>query len=244
MIVIPAIDIRKGKVVRLYRGLYNKETIYDTDPVSVAKKWAKNGAEILHIVDLDGAFYGELKNISVIKNILRSVKTKIHLGGGIRTLEQIKLVLDLGVDRVVMSTKLFEEDDDFFKNMDKDLLKKIIASIDSKAHVVLERGWTKQTSLNVEAAFKKIERLGIKSAVVTDISCDGTLSGPNEELLKEMLSRSKMNIICAGGISSSDDLISLKKIAVAYPNLFGVIIGKALYENKINLEEAITICEK
>ncbi len=238
MIIIPAIDIRKGKVVRLFRGLYKKETVYSDDPLSIAEKWKNECAQILHIIDLDGAFYGESKNTVVIEKIIKEVGLKVNLGGGIRTEDAVKKTLALGVHKVIMSTKIFE-DDNFLPSLDNYILQRIIVSIDSKAGVVLDRGWTGQTSLTVAQAIKKIEQAGIKTAVVTDVSNDGTLSGPNLELLKQILGSTKMDIIAAGGISGIEDIKTLKKLSIEYKNLYGTIIGKALYEDKINLREAI-----
>ncbi|MFH1062376.1 MAG: 1-(5-phosphoribosyl)-5-[(5-phosphoribosylamino)methylideneamino]imidazole-4-carboxamide isomerase [Candidatus Omnitrophota bacterium] len=238
MIITPAIDIRQGNVVRLFRGLYSKQTIYSTDPVSFAQKWKDQGAEILHIIDLDGAFYGESKNMEVIEKIIRQIKLKVHLGGGLRTEAAIKKVFALGVHKVIISTKVFE-DDKFLNKLDKDTLAKVIVSIDSKSGVVLDKGWTDQTSLTVAEAVKQIEKQGVKTAVITDVSSDGTLEGPNIPLLKQVLASCKMNILAAGGISGIEDIKALKKLSLEYGNLYGTIIGKALYEEKIDLKEAI-----
>jgi len=242
MIILPAIDIRKRNVVRLFRGLYSKETIYSNDPVAVAKKWQKQGAKFLHIIDLEGAFWGAPKNLEVVKNILSQVKLKVHLGGGLRSRDDIKKVLDCGVHRVILSTKVFE-DEQFLHNLEAALLKKIIVSIDIKAGRVLGKGWTKLTSVSLKDAVKKIEDAGVQLAVITDISSDGTLAGLNAALLTDILSSTKINIIAAGGIASIDDIKTLKQLELKYKNLFGVIIGKALYEEKINLKEAIQLCQ-
>jgi len=242
MIILPAIDIRKQNVVRLFRGLYSKETIYSNDPVAVAKKWQQQGAEFLHIIDLEGAFWGVPKNLEVVKDILSQVKLKVHLGGGLRSRDDIKKVLDCGVHRVILSTKVFE-DAQFLLNLGAELLKKIIVSIDIKAGLVLDRGWTEPTSVLLKDAVKKIEDAGIQLAVITDISSDGTLAGLNAGMLTDVLSSTKMNIIAAGGIASIDDVKTLKQLELKHANLFGVIIGKALYEDKINLKEAIQLCQ-
>lgn len=242
LVITPAIDIRKGNVVRLYRGLYSKETIYSKDPITVAKQWKNNGAEILHIIDLDGAFFGRLKNLEIVKKIISEVGLKIHLGGGIRSQETIKEVLEAGVHKVIMSTVIFQNEN-FLKGLDKGLLQKIIVSIDSKSGIVLDKGWTGQTSLSVEQAIGRIEGSGIGLAVITDISLDGTLSGPNIELLKRILRTTKIQIIAAGGISSIEDIKTLCALKKEYVNLYGAIIGKALYEGTINLREAIN-CAK
>jgi phosphoribosylformimino-5-aminoimidazole carboxamide ribotide isomerase len=240
MIITPAIDIRKGNVVRLFRGLYNKETVYSKDPVDFALKWKDQGAQILHIIDLDGAFYGESKNTIVIEKIIKQTGLKVHLGGGIRTKAAIEKALALGVYKVIMSTKVFE-DNNFLKSLDEKMRSKIIVSIDSKAGVVLDKGWTGTTSLSVSQAVKRVEQDGGKTAVITDVSNDGTLEGPNVELLEQVLSSCEMDIIAAGGIADIENIKTLKKLSLKHKNLYGTIIGKALYENKINLREAI-IC--
>ena len=236
--VTPAMDLRKGNVVRLYRGLYSKETIYSKNPVDVAKQWKDKGAQILHIIDLDGAFFGQLKNLAVIKKIINECELKIHLGGGIRSKEAIEEAIKIGVHKVIMSTKIFQ-DKSFLPSIEPALRDKIIVSIDSKAGVVLDKGWTAQTRLSVKEAIGIVEGSGIKTCVVTDISQDGTLMGPNVELLDEILSSTKMNIIAAGGMSSIEDVKTLRQLQKKHVNLYGVIIGKALYEGKINLKEAI-----
>ncbi|MBI4846374.1 MAG: 1-(5-phosphoribosyl)-5-[(5-phosphoribosylamino)methylideneamino]imidazole-4-carboxamide isomerase [Candidatus Omnitrophica bacterium] len=238
MIVIPAFDLKKGNVVRLFRGLYNKETIYSPDPVQVAKKWEKDGAEFLHIIDLDGAFFGEPKNLAVVEKIVKEVNLKVHFGGGIRSEETVKKVLSIGAHKVIMSTKIFE-DSSFIENIGKNFAKKIIVSIDAKAGIVLDRGWTNQTELTVEQALKKVEAMGIRMAVLTDISCDGALSGPNIGLLEDVLSKTKIDIIASGGVSSLADIKAVSKLEKNHKNLLGIICGKALYEGRFKLKEAI-----
>jgi len=238
LVVMPAIDIRKGKVVRLYRGLYSKETVYSDNPLEVAKNWREEGAQFLHVIDLDGAFYGELKNLDIIKQIIQECDIGVHLGGGIRSLETIKDATQMGVHKVIMSTKIFE-DKNFLTRLESSLLKKIIVSIDSKAGIVLDKGWTGRTQLKAEEAVKTIEIAGIELAVITNISQDGTLSGCNTDFLEKILEGTKMKIIAAGGIASLDDVKALRRLQDKYSNLYGVIIGKALYENQINLREAI-----
>lgn len=233
--------------MRLYQGEYDKETVYDTAPLKTAQLWQEQGAGILHIVDLDGARYGELKNLSFIKEIIKKLNINVHYGGGVRTLDDIKTVFDAGVYRVIIGTKAFT-DENFLAGIsgDKQLrpyLNRIIVSIDAKqapdksGYLVCTAGWTGQTQCTSREALKKLEDAGIGMAVVTDISRDGTLSGPNLEFLKEMLTSTSVQIIASGGISSLDDVRALKRLE--YFNLFGAITGKALYEGKFKLREAI-----
>lgn len=237
MQVIPAIDIREGRVVRLYRGLYNRQTVYSNDPAEVAKRWKDEGANILHVIDLDGAIYGSPKNL---KSVIEIVKQGVfvHLGGGLRSKETIEMAFKMGVNKVIISTKVFE-DDKFLGSFKKDELERIIVSVDSKAGIVLDKGWINLTKLSVNEAIEKIEKIGIKFAVVTDISCDGTLHGLNISLLEEVLAITKMKIIASGGIANLDDIKTLCRLTHTYKNLFGVITGKALYEGKLKLKEAI-----
>ncbi|MCG2711468.1 MAG: 1-(5-phosphoribosyl)-5-[(5-phosphoribosylamino)methylideneamino]imidazole-4-carboxamide isomerase [Candidatus Omnitrophica bacterium] len=236
--VTPAIDLRNGNVVRLYRGLYNEETIYSKNPLDIAMQWKENGAQILHIIDLDGAFFGQLKNLDVVKKIIKKCKLKVHLGGGIRTKKAIEEAISAGVHKVIMSTRIFQ-DKSFLFGIKQSLRDKIIVSIDSKEGIVLDKGWRAQTRLSVKEALEIVEGAGIKTCVVTDIALDGTLMGPNVGLLEEILSSTKMKIIAAGGMSSIEDVKAMRQIQRKYVNLCGVIIGKALYEGKINLKEAI-----
>ena len=242
MLIFPAIDIRKGNVVRLYKGLYAKETIYSRDPIAFARHWSEEGAEFLHIVDLDGAFFGESKNFNIIKRIANQLDLKIQVGGGIRDEETINRLLEAGVNRVIMSTKIFA-DEKFFSRLSVYLRSKIIVSIDCKSGVVLDRGWTGLTNLSVAEAVKKVEDMGVRTIIITDASSDGTLSGPNIALLKETLASTQMDIIAAGGISGLHDIKELTRISNTNNNLQGAIIGKALYEGKIDLKEAIS-CAK
>ncbi|MDD5746487.1 MAG: 1-(5-phosphoribosyl)-5-[(5-phosphoribosylamino)methylideneamino]imidazole-4-carboxamide isomerase [Candidatus Omnitrophica bacterium] len=242
MLITPAIDLRNGKVVRLFRGSYAKETVYADDPLAVAEQWNQQGAEILHIIDLDGALAGKPKNQKVISAIIKKLGVKVHVGGGVRSAATIKSLLDKGVYRVIMSTRIFD-DDDFLHTIDEDVRARIIVSIDSKAGIVMNKGWTEQTALTVQDALKKIEQSGIGLAVVTDVTSDGTLSGPNMGLLTGVLTGTRINILCAGGISGIEDIKNLRRLKNDYPNLFGVIIGKALYEGKIDLREAIHCAE-
>jgi phosphoribosylformimino-5-aminoimidazole carboxamide ribotide isomerase len=238
MIITPAIDIRKGKVVRLFRGLYNKETVYSQNPLAVAQQWKQEGAEILHIIDLDGAFYGEPRNVESIEQIIATVNVKVHVGGGIRSIESIERLLAKGVHRVIMSTKVFE-DVTFLKSLKKNIRSKIIVSIDSKSGLVLDKGWTRQTALSVPEAVKLVEDSGINLAVITDVSTDGTLAGPNTALLSSVLAKTSINIITAGGISGIEDIKTLRRLKNDHDNLYGVIIGKALYEGNFTLKEAL-----
>ncbi len=249
MIIIPAIDLKEGKVVRLFRGDYNQEKVYSNHPAEVAASWQEQGAQILHIVDLDGSLAGELRNLEVVKKIAKEVNVSLHVGGGIRTTSDIKTLFQAGVTRVIIGTKAFT-DDKFLQAVRNDnelrnKLDSIIVSIDTESYdgfnyFIKTSGWTKNSSINAFDAVREIEQAGIKMVVVTDIMRDGTLSGPNASFLEAMLRSTSMRIITSGGISNLQDIKTLKGISLEYNNLYGAITGKALYEGALNLREAIS----
>ncbi len=229
MVIYPAIDIKNGKSVMLTQGKFDEEKIYYEDPRQVAKMWQEKGAKFLHIVDLDGALEGKSKNLSIIKEIVKEVNIPIQLGGGIRSLQTIKTLIDIGVNRVIIGTKAIE---------DKEMLKeavdmygeKIVVGIDAKSGYVAMDAWTKTSTVDALEFAKEIESLGVKTIIYTDIAMDGMLKGPNFEATKKMNESVSIDLIASGGVSSEDDLKKLSEIGVA-----GAIVGKALYEGKIDL---------
>lgn len=231
MIIFPAIDIRGGKCVRLYQGKYDKETVYNNDPVVIAEKWEKLGARYLHIVDLDGALTGELVNKGLIKEIVENVDIPIQVGGGIRTLDRAKEILDLGVERIIVGTSAIKKEG-FVEELVRVFDKKIVVSIDAKNGYVCVDGWTNSSDMRAVDFAKELERKGVNTIVYTDISKDGTMIGPNFLELKNLKNNTNMNIIASGGIGSKEDIDKLKKM-----ELYGAITGKALYEGKLSLEE-------
>jgi len=240
MIVIPAIDIKGGKVVRLYRGDFTKEKVYSDDPAAIAKKWESFGAKLLHIVDLDGAVSGELKNTALVKKIAKAVSIPLQVGGGIRTKEAIEKLLSSGAHRVILGTRACE-DEAFIKDVISAFGEKIVISLDVRDGMIATEGWKSDSKIKAEDLLKRLEGLGIKIFVYTDIARDGTLAGPNIDALKNILAaRDNALIISSGGISSLDDLLKLK--AFEPQGLLGAIVGKAIYEKKLNLKEAIEKC--
>lgn len=231
MIIFPAIDIRGGKCVRLYQGKYDQETIYNNDPVAIAKKWEKLGARYLHIVDLDGALTGELVNKDLIKGIVEAVDIPVQVGGGIRTLDRAKEILDLGVERIIVGTSAIKKEG-FVEELVKIFEEKIVVSIDAKSGYVCIDGWTNSSDMRAVDFAKELEKKGVNTIVYTDISKDGTMIGPNFLELKNLKDNVSMNIIASGGIGSKEDIDKLKKM-----ELYGAITGKALYEGKLSLEE-------
>jgi len=239
MIIIPAIDIIKERVVRLHQGDFNKEKFYSDDPVQTALLWQEQGASFLHIVDLDGAKYGEIRNKEIISRIIKSVNMKCEVGGGLRDEKDIAYFLAQGAERVVLGTKAFE-DSGYLKRLVSKFKEKIVVSIDFAGDKVVKKGWQEEMNLSPKAMIEKMQRAGVKTFIVTDIATDGTLKGPNVDKLKEILASGDISVIASGGISSIEDIKKLKDIGSK--NLKGVIVGRALYEGKVDLREAINIC--
>ena len=240
MIIIPAIDIRGGKVVRLAQGKFSDETVYSDSPLEMAKRWDACGAEMIHIVDLDGAAEGMPKNLEAVKLIASAVKARIELGGGIRSEAAIEKVVEAGVSKAVIGTKALDET--FLKAIVKRFGDSIVVGVDASRGKICTKGWVCQTESTVEDLVKKVESFGVKTINYTDISKDGMLEGPNIDSLRELLAVTKMNVVLAGGVSSIRDIEKLKQLEGE--GLKGVIIGKALYENRIDLKEAIAAGKK
>lgn len=238
MLIIPAIDLRGGKVVRLFQGKFNRQKVYSSDPVKVAKHWARQGAKFLHIVDLDGASSGAPKNLEVLKEIITGVGIPVEFGGGVRSVETISRLLALGVERVILGTKA-AADEEFLKKAWKKFGEKIIVSIDAKDGKVLTQGWNRKSAKTALDFAKDLKKIGFKQIIYTDISKDGTLAGPNILGIKELLKLTGLRIIASGGVSDLKDLIKLNKFKKQ--GLAGVIIGKALYEGKFTLVEALKL---
>lgn len=241
MIIIPAIDIKDGVVVRLLQGDFDKVTEYSKDPAGLAKKFSELGAPLIHVVDLDGAKTGELKNFEILKKIITGIKTPVEFGGGIRDEATIKKLLDLGVKRVILTTKAVE-DEKFLRKILKEFADRIVISIDSKFGFLALRGWREVSSVQADLFAKHISGLGVKTIIYTDVSTDGALSGPSINGIKKMLAviSNDTNIVSSGGISSLKDIENLKKIKDK--RLEGAIIGRAIYEGKLDLKKAIELC--
>lgn len=238
MLIIPAIDLRGGKVVRLFQGKFNCQKVYSSDPLQIAKHWARQGAKFLHIVDLDGASSGTPKNLKVLKEIINQVGIPIEFGGGVRNMEAISKLLGLGAQRVILGTKA-ASDAEFLKKAWKKFGKKVIVSIDAKSGKVLTQGWNRVTAKRTLDFARQLKGIGFKQVIYTDISKDGTLAGPNIPGIKELLRETGLNVIASGGVSDLGDLVKLNKLKKQ--GLAGVIIGKALYEGKFTLVEALKL---
>ncbi|MBI2832416.1 MAG: 1-(5-phosphoribosyl)-5-[(5-phosphoribosylamino)methylideneamino]imidazole-4-carboxamide isomerase [Chloroflexi bacterium] len=233
MEIIPAVDIKNGKCVRLYQGDYRQETVFSDDPVDAALKWYSMGAPRIHIVDLDGAVAGELRNLRIITEIAHSVLVPTQVGGGIRSAQSVTELLKAGVERVVLGTAAVENPE-LVQEMCRRHGNAIVVSIDTREGLVSTRGWNRETALKGTDLAHEMARLGVKRFIYTDITRDGTLTEPNFTAISEFMESVKLPVIAAGGISSPAHLKVLKQLGVE-----GAIIGKALYTGDINLKQAL-----
>ncbi len=235
MKIYPAIDIIDGKCVRLVQGDYSQKTTFAENPVEVAKKWEKQGGEFLHIVDLDGAKSGKSENFAVIKAIIEAVNIPVEVGGGIRTLEDVDKMIELGVKRVIIGTSAIENPNVVKRAVDK-YGEKIAVGIDAKDGKVAVCGWEEVSEVSAIDLAIKMRKIGVKYIIYTDIATDGMLKGPNVSAMAEMVRESGVNVIASGGVSSLDDISALGKAKVQ-----GAIIGKALYTENISLPDAVKL---
>ncbi len=235
MEIIPAIDLRGGKCVRLYQGDYSQETVFSDDPVSMAFRWRDAGAGRLHLVDLDGAAAGKLCNASVIGEIVRQVQLPVQTGGGIRSIETMENLLELGVARMILGTVALEEPE-LVKEACLRFGEKIVVSIDARDGYVRGRGWIEEGKLTIEEVIRQMESNGVKRFIFTDISRDGTLTEPNFAEIARFKSLTRIPVIAAGGIASVEHLRKLAKTGVE-----GAIVGRAIYTGDIDLKEALAV---
>lgn len=236
MKIIPAIDIRGGKCVRLYQGDYSRETIYNDNPTVVAQKWAEQGAKTLHIVDLDGAKEGKLVNFEIIRKIINGTRLPVQVGGGIRNIISIYRYIENGAQNIILGTVILENRNELKSILNK-FAEKIIVSLDTNGNTLMKKGWKEKSGKELMETIKELEGTGVKTIIYTDTIRDGTLTEPNYEVIKSIKENTKMNLIVAGGISSIEQIKKLKKMGVDR-----VILGKALYEGKINIKEANLLC--
>lgn len=237
MILLPAIDLMGGEVVRLKRGLATEKTVYSSDPVAFAKKWEDAGADWLHIVDLDAAFSGEPKNLSAVEKICAAVNIPCELGGGMRNPGNVTAAFSAGVSRVILGTAACQSPDDILEACREFGGERIAVGIDAKDGLVAVKGWTETTGTLATDLARTAQKAGAGTIIYTDIATDGMLTGPNFPELEKMLSILDCRLIASGGVSSADDLRRLN----ALPGLYGAIIGKALYDGQItgNLREIL-----
>ncbi len=232
--VIPAVDIKDGKAVRLFLGKADEVTVYGDNPVDVAKKWEEKGAKHLHIVDLDGAFEGKPRNYRIVEEIVKSVNIPVEFGGGLRSFEAVKTMIGIGVERVVIGSLAYENREEFEKIV-SNFPNKVVVGIDAKDGKVAIKGWVEKTQYTPLEFAQQFDSMNIWGFLYTDVNRDGALVGPNIEGTKELAQNLKHPVIASGGVSSIEDikkLYQLKDLGV-----YGVVVGKALYEGKVKLEE-------
>lgn len=238
MILYPAIDILNGKAVRLFKGDYSKMTIYDEDILSVARKFIEQGAQWLHCVDLDAARTGKSVNKVVIQKLIENVDIPIQLGGGIRSVEEVEMWLKLGVSRVIIGTTAIKHPKIFIESCIK-FPNKVAIALDVKNNKLMSDGWQESSTISPQAWLSRISNIEIAAIIITDISRDGTLVGPNWQLSCSVANRTSVPVIVSGGVGSLQDLADLN----SYPQLSGMILGKALYEGCFTLGAALAEIE-
>ncbi|WP_347548821.1 1-(5-phosphoribosyl)-5-[(5-phosphoribosylamino)methylideneamino]imidazole-4-carboxamide isomerase [Pseudalkalibacillus hwajinpoensis] len=235
--IYPAIDMRGGKCVRLLQGDYSKETVYGDSPYDMAKKFADDGAEWIHMVDLDGAREGKRVNDHHVLEVANKLQARVQIGGGIRTEEDVAYYLENGVDRIILGSSAIS-DPDFVKRMLARYKEKIAIGIDARDGYVAVEGWLKTSEIKAVDLGIELAEHGAEVFIFTDISKDGTLSGPNVEAIAELGEATGKEVIASGGISKLDDVISLRKRS---DSISGAIIGKALYTNQFTLKQALEV---
>jgi phosphoribosylformimino-5-aminoimidazole carboxamide ribotide isomerase len=234
MIIFPAIDIKDGKCVRLIKGDFNQITSYEKSPFDQAKMYFENGFKNIHIVDLDGALQGKSSNSNIVKEILKNLKLKIQIGGGIRTIDDVDNWLKNGADKVIIGTAAVENKD-FLKTACEKFKNKIAISLDVKDGLIFLSGWKKQTNILAVDFLKEIQNFGVSRIIYTDINKDGTKKGPNIKDTIELSSKVKIPFIISGGISSIEDIKKIKSLNNS--NIEGVIVGKSIYDGDIKINE-------
>jgi len=239
LIVYPAIDIRGGRCVRLIQGKADQETVYAEDPSRVAEQFKLAGSSWVHVVDLDGAFEGKPKNLDSVKAIT-TVGLKVQLGGGLRSKESIENALAMGVSRVVIGTRAAESEA-FVSDLVAAFGDRIAVGIDAKDGKVAVKGWVDTTDKGALSMAKRMDLLGVSTLIYTDIGTDGMLTGPNFSAQEALLNAVRCNVIASGGVSVREDVVRLAALAVNYPKLNGVIIGKAIYEGRVDLPDLLKL---
>jgi phosphoribosylformimino-5-aminoimidazole carboxamide ribotide isomerase len=234
MLIIPAIDLKDGKCVRLEQGRDERTTVYSGDPVAMAQEWVRQGARRLHLVNLDGAFGRTSGNLDVVRTIAHAVGIETEFGGGLRTLDAIQKAIDAGVDKVVLGTVAVEEPTILADTLQRFGPGRVIVALDGKGGKVATRGWTNVTDVPVLELAQRLQREGVREVLYTDITRDGMLSGPDLATLAQLGSLG-LSLIASGGVSSAADIHALRSIHAV--SLLGVIVGKALYENQVTLPE-------
>lgn len=240
MIIIPAIDLKDGRCVRLRQGDMAAETVYSSDVAEVARKWQQSGASLIHVVDLNGAVDGEPKNLRQIQSIMKSVTALVQVGGGIRTLETVRQYLHAGVSRVVLGTAAFTNRM-LLDQACREFPQRIVLGLDARDGRVAVKGWTAVSDIKAIDLLKELSGCPIASVIYTDIARDGMLNGPNLSALSEIVEFSSFPVIASGGITSLEDLRAIQSLG---PKIEGAIVGKALYDGKLDLEATVAALRK
>lgn len=235
MIILPAIDLLGRKAVRLLKGDYNQVTVYSDSPLEVAEKFKSLGATHIHMVDLDGAKYGTTPNMDIVAEVAENTGLFVEIGGGIRSMETVKKYIDAGISRVILGTAAIC-DEAFLKEAVKAYGEKIAVGADVKDGKIAVKGWLEQSDVTLDEFFLKMQDLGVKNIICTDISRDGAMRGTNLELYRELSAKYSLDITASGGVSSIEDVKRLREM-----NLYGAIIGKAYYTGAVDLKEAIEV---
>lgn len=235
MIILPAIDLLGRKAVRLLKGDYNQVTVYSDSPLEVAEKFKSLGATHIHMVDLDGAKYGTAPNMDIVAEVAEKTGLFIEIGGGIRSMETVKKYIDAGISRVILGTAAIC-DEAFLKEAVRTYGEKIAVGADVKDGKIAVKGWLEQSDVTLDEFFLKMQDLGVKNIICTDISRDGAMRGTNLELYRELSAKYSLDITASGGVSSIEDVKRLREM-----NLYGAIIGKAYYTGTVDLKEAIEV---
>ena len=242
MLILPAIDLRKGNVVRLLQGRAENETIYGADPAAQAAVWQSKGAKFLHLVDLDGAFDGEGGNVEAIRSIVRSVKIPCEVGGGIRDLGAASKLLSLGVHRVIFGTAAVNDPDEVGRAVTRFGAERIVVGIDARDGFVAVKGWTETSTIPALKLALSMREKGVRRIVYTDISRDGMSTGPNVEATVKLARESGLKVIASGGVGSLDHVRAL--VAHEADGIEGIIVGKALYDGRVTLEDVLKAAGK
>ncbi len=233
MEIIPAIDLRGGRCVRLTQGDYDRETVFSDDPVEMARRWEAQGATRIHVVDLNGARKGQSINGEVVRKIIETVEPPVQVAGGVRTLDAVQEWLDIGADRVILGTAAVR-DPELAAEAARRHGDRIVVSIDARGGVVAVEGWREETKLDAESFLKTLSALGVPRFVYTDINHDAMLDAPNYEMVEKMIAATERPIIAAGGVADVENLVRLAELGVE-----GAIIGLALYDGRVKLPEAL-----
>ena len=237
MNIFPAIDLYDKKAVRLFKGDYNQMTVYSENPIDVARDFEQKGAKFIHMVDLEGAKDGTTPNLSIVAEIAEKTSLFVEIGGGIRSMETVDKYLSAGVSRVILGTSAVT-DEAFLKSAIEKYGEKIAVGADVKDGYIAIKGWLEKSAYTLDAFFEKMQNMGVKTIICTDISKDGAMKGTNLQMYKELSKKYSLDIVASGGVSTIDDIKALRSM-----ELYGAIIGKAYYTGAIDLAEAIEVAK-